>query len=378
MENHFYFRQTQLIIRPRVYRSNEGVRRKSSVKKQKYSVYLKMKKSVLITIHLFFWFVFCFNHQRIYGNNGIVFNTINDYLFLSFLTVNLVTFYIHYWIILPRFFNPRKIETVFVLMLVSFLFFGLFRYAIEEIVYPEFLNFRNYEKDTLIIYYLFDNLYFGSNCILTSSLIWILDYSLKTANEANNLKLEKTNAEISFLKSQINPHFIFNTLNNIYSLVYSKSNQSLLAIEQLSKLLRYINQTSSQMTIEILKEWEYIENYIELESIRLNEPLNIVIHKSVSQDILIQPMLLIPFIENAFKHGELCDKKIPFSIILEADTNNVKFAITNKINTYLKDDSTGIGIENIQKRLKITYPNKHKLNIKQTENIFSIELELEL
>lgn len=337
-----------------------------------------MKKSVLITIHLFFWLVFCFNYQYVYSNDGIVFNTISTYLFLSFLTVNLVTFYIHYWVVLPYFFDPKKIEIVFLLMLISFLFFGLLRYSIEEIIYPRLLNFSNYKKDTSITYYLFDNLYYGANSILTSSLIWILNYSLKTTNEANTLRLEKTNAEISFLKSQINPHFIFNTLNNIYSLVYSKSNQSLVAIESLSKLLRYINQTSSQMNIEILKEWEYIENYIELESIRLNEPLNIVIHNNVSQDIFIQPMLLIPFIENAFKHGELSDKEIPFSIFLEADSSNIKFSVSNKISKYLKDDSTGIGIENIKKRLQITYPNKYKLNIAQTENVFSIELELEL
>jgi two-component system LytT family sensor kinase len=337
-----------------------------------------MKKSVLITIHLFFWLVFCFNYQYFYSNEGIVFNTISTYLFLSFLTVNLVTFYIHYWVVLPYFFNPKKIEIIFILMLISFLFFGLLRYSIEEIIYPRLLNFSNYKKDTSITYYLFDNLYYGANSILTSSLIWILNYSLKTTNEANTLRLEKTNAEISFLKSQINPHFIFNTLNNIYSLVYSKSNQSLVAIESLSKLLRYINHTSSQMNIEILKEWEYIENYIELESIRLNEPLNIVIHKNVSQDIFIQPMLLIPFIENAFKHGELSDKEIPFSIFLEADSNNIKFSVSNKISKYLKDDSTGIGIENIKKRLQITYPNKYKLKIAPTENVFSIELELEL
>lgn len=338
-----------------------------------------MKKSFKIFIHLIFWVLFILNQFK-----GQILNdkkpfTIDHFMLLdiSFVVVSTFTFYTNYFFVLPKVIRANKTLLLFGGLIVNFLIFITLRYSIEEVLYPHIFGFHNYFKDTPLSYYFIDNLYYGSTTVFMSSLIWFLDYSfrLKTQNEL--LNKQKRQAEISLLKSQINPHFIFNTLNNIYSLVNQNSDKSLQAIEKLSELLRYSGREMDKDKTLLKNEIEYIKNLIDVESLRLSQPQNIIFENKVALGKLtIAPMILIPFVENAFKHGDLRNGMLKMEILNEG--NKLIFTQTNKINTSKKDFSSGIGIQNVKKRLELLYPNNHILHIRNDGENFSVILEINL
>lgn len=189
----------------------------------------------------------------------------------------------------------------------------------------------------------------------------------------------KTEAEINFLKSQVNPHFIFNTMNNIYYLVYQKSDLALPAIEKLSQLMRYVTYESQQQTVFLAAEIDYIESYIELECMRIQGEKHIQLKKNIQHDqVQIPPLLLLPFVENAFKHGVVTDPAHPFILTITQEKHRLVFETQNKINTYQKDKQQGIGIENIRKRLALHFPERHTLSITQTETSYLCNLTIQL
>lgn len=260
-----------------------------------------------------------------------------------------------------------------------FFFFSGVRFLIEEILCPIFFNVRNYAEGTTLFYYLYDNLFWGSNIIFTSSLIWFLNYALKTEKEKEKLSEENSKSRINLLKSQINPHFIFNSLNNIYSLVYQKSDKSLNAIEKLGDLLRFTSNEIENDYTPIKNEVRYIENLIQLESLRLKFPENIILTKEIdNENLQIPPMILIPFVENAFKHGDLNDFSEPLIIDIKTDNNQLNFSQKNKIIQKKKDSGNGIGIENVRKRLQFLYPNQYQLEIKNKNSVFEVNLTINL
>ena len=197
------------------------------------------------------------------------------------------------------------------------------------------------------------------------------------------IEKEKTMAELKALKSQINPHFLFNSLNSIYSLARKNSTQVPEKVIQLSDLMRHIIYDSDIDFILLPKEIEMIRNYIELQNLRTPEKEKIELEViGEIEGKKLAPLIFLPFVENSFKHGLKSGAENPFvKIKIEILQNDLIFEIENsKGKTTEINDSKykGIGIENVKKRLGLIYPNQHSLNISETENIFKVILQIKL
>ena len=208
-------------------------------------------------------------------------------------------------------------------------------------------------------------------------LLWFQQEKLR--KELENQKLK---AELSFLKMQVNPHFLFNALNNIYSLaVMEKSKKTGESIMKLSDLMRYVlyEKEDEENKVSLEKEIRHINSYIDLEKLRHLGDVNI--NFSIEGSIngkRVAPLLLFPLIENACKHGILTDAEKPVDIHLKTNDQHLDFTIENYINTYEKDKTGGIGIQNVQKRLELLYGKKYFLDVNQNGEKFIVHLHLPL
>ena len=208
-------------------------------------------------------------------------------------------------------------------------------------------------------------------------LLWYQQEKLR-----KDLETQKLQAELSFLKMQVNPHFLFNALNNIYSLaVMEKSPKTRDSIMKLSELMRYVlyEKEDVENKVSLDKEIRHINSYIDLEKLR--HPGDVFINFSIEGDPngkRVVPLLLFPLIENACKHGILTDPQKPVNIQLNVNDHHLNFTIENFISGYLKDDVGGIGIQNVQKRLELLYGRKYTLDVKTIEEKFLVNLQLPL
>lgn len=191
---------------------------------------------------------------------------------------------------------------------------------------------------------------------------------------------ERLRSELSFLRSQISPHFIFNILNSIVYLVRSNSQLAESATIKLSELLRYMLYDSDDMQISVEKEVYYLKNYIELQQIRFEE--DVAIRFEVQGEAprqTIEPMLLFPFVENAFKHGVGLIDHPEIAILLELQSAGLSFIVKNKMpanSAKSTGGDSGIGLKNVTRRLELLYPHKHKLNVTAKDNWFVAHLDL--
>ena len=197
------------------------------------------------------------------------------------------------------------------------------------------------------------------------------------------IEREKTLTELKALKSQINPHFLFNSLNSIYSLARKKSALVPEKVVQLSDLMRHIIYDSEVDFIPLEKEVEMIKNYIELQNLRTQEDENIEFKVlGEVKNKKVAPLLFLPFVENSFKHGLKGGAAITYvKIILEVSGSVLNFEIENSIGKSNKIDDTkykGIGVENVKKRLELIYPNQHSLKIAENQESFKVLLQLQL
>ena len=219
-------------------------------------------------------------------------------------------------------------------------------------------------------------IYFLSTAFKTSQL------ALKREKEASELKTSNLNSELKFLRSQINPHFLFNALNNIYSLSVMKSEKTPDNILKLSDMLRYIIYDCNADRVPLEKEINYIRNYVDLQKLKDDEIKNIDIDfEKADLKSMIAPMIFIPFIENSFKHSKIEDVGQGWiKIRIENTDGKLLFVIKNNLpkETYTKDRIGGIGIGNVRRRLQLLCPDKHKLMIEPSDGEFSVKLEVML
>jgi hypothetical protein len=190
---------------------------------------------------------------------------------------------------------------------------------------------------------------------------------------------DKVNAELSLLKAQINPHFLFNTLNNIYSLAVTKNEHTAESIMTLSNIMRYITDDAKESMVSLQSETDFITDYIELQRLRLGAKVKLDFN--VSGDLagkMIAPMILITFIENVFKYGTSNSAPSEILIELKVASNHIHFFCRNRILPFKQQlESTGIGIMNTQKRLDHLYPGKYQLDIKNEDGFHTVHLILE-
>ncbi|MEO0628708.1 MAG: histidine kinase, partial [Bacteroidota bacterium] len=235
--------------------------------------------------------------------------------------------------------------------------------------------------DTTWVEYFSDNLYYSIVFCSLGIVFYFVELSNYNERKKKDFAILQRETEIKFLRSQINPHFLFNTLNNVYSLVNRNSPSALPAIEKLSSLLRY-SLYEQKKSVPLSQEVAYLKQLVELESMRI-EGLAPVVWEVDSKlsDWQVPPLLLVPFIENAFKHGNLQDPSQPLTIRLSVEKNQrLNFQVTNKIKTgqNSKDGTGGIGLVNVQKRLNLLYADAHNLSISNHGELFNAHLELHI
>lgn len=235
--------------------------------------------------------------------------------------------------------------------------------------HPEMFNFRFNQS-----------LGYTGLVLLTASALALIRERYKQQQQFFEVSLEKIKLELEHLKSQVQPHFFFNTLNNLYALSIQKSDKAPVMIASLSSIMRYVLYESQRSTIGLDKELSFIENYVALEQLRHSD--------SRAIDLLVQgnagphsvpPLLFLPLIENCFKHAfKNADSNESVKIIFAIDEDEVTFQTSNKKSMVPKDPSYqgGIGLNNVKKRLELLYPDRHNLFIEETDDRFELVLTL--
>lgn len=212
-------------------------------------------------------------------------------------------------------------------------------------------------------------------------LVFLLSVGLKMYSRWQTAEEEKYKAELSFLKAQINPHFLFNTLNGIYVLAIKKSENTASAIMKLSSIMRYVISEGHHDYVELDKEIKYIQDYVDLQKMRLSQNILVDFLMDVpNKSYKISPLLLIPFIENAFKHGISTENNCTIKIHVTVKNGVLELVVENKKypNTLREEEQSGIGLENTKKRLLLLYPNKHKLVTDSNKERYCIHLKMQL
>lgn len=211
--------------------------------------------------------------------------------------------------------------------------------------------------------------------------VFFLSLLLKINERWKKAEEEKVNTELSYLKAQVNPHFLFNTLNSIYALALEKSDNTATAVVKLSGMMRYVLTEANKDLVSLEKELSYLDNYIELQRIRYGNSL--LLSYAISGSTTgkkIAPLILIPFVENAFKHGVNAEEDSSINIELHIKDNTLNLRVTNnKVNVQLDEaDKTGVGLHNVKNRLQLLYPGIHTLMIADNTTAFVTDLKIDL
>ncbi|PQB06843.1 hypothetical protein BST83_06515 [Polaribacter filamentus] len=192
-----------------------------------------------------------------------------------------------------------------------------------------------------------------------------------------NLKAEKSKTELSLLRTQINPHFFFNTLNNLYALTVKNSKQAPDVILKLSDMMRYTIYEGEKETVKIGDEIEYLKNYIELHKIRYRKTVEITFKHQIDTGLTVAPLLFIILLENAFKHGiETLTENAFIHMNLYEDTHYIHFDIENNFDPKEISESNGIGLQNLKRRLSLLYKDRHELHVDKTKNTYKTTLKI--
>lgn len=298
--------------------------------------------------------------------------------------INISIFYINYTLLIPQLVKERKKYALYVISIVLLISLMAVLKTLIAVFYSEtllvYVNHKTGAKiNTEISEYVFRAVFVSGFFTVISSLIKFAVDWFGNERVQRQLESEKKDMELQFLKSQLNPHFLFNSLNNIYSLAYQKSDKTADAILKLSEIMRYMIYESNDSWVSLSKEMEYVKSFIDLQKLRFKDDAAVVL--TVNGDIddqPIVPLILISFVENAFKHGVANDPNDPIKINLIANQKILHFSVTNKKNFYNKDEMGGVGLNNVERRLQLLYPDRYKLNIVNTPTHYTSELMLDI
>ncbi len=278
-------------------------------------------------------------------------------------------FYLSYFVLIPKLYFNKK---YFLFSTITFISFVLI-FFLPIIVIPSTI-FTTRSFDTFFVREV-------KIRVFQFLIVFVFALMIRINNRWKQSEKEKLDAELAYLKAQINPHFLFNTLNSIYSLAIVKSDNVASSIVKLSNMMRYVLGESSSQYVKLEKEIEYIQNFIELQQIRFGSFIQFECiitgdHKNKS----IAPLILIPFIENAYKHGVNAEDNSIIKIKIETSENQLfLFVKNNKVFVQRSEESeSGIGVENTKNRLQMIYPGKHKLVIENAEKEYTVSLTLDL
>lgn len=341
-----------------------------------------------IITHIIFWFLVL----MVLMSASNYYDYTDFYFFIALIDEGLILIaqilasYFLAYLIIPKFFYTKQYFLLFILFIIgSYLICALSRYLTVNITEPLVGKRSNSSETTgeiltnipkLVYVYFFR--------IFSVAFVFVFLKLLKAQNNIQKkslfLEKEKSETELKLLKTQLNPHFLFNTLNNIYSLSINNSPATSESIARLSEILDHILYRCNADNVPLTTEVNLLKNYIELEKLRYDERLKVILRTSISRDIEIAPLILLSLVENAFKHGAGEEIGAPIiDIDLQVTQSCFQFKVENSFTHNSSDNSNHkIGLRNLKRQLDIIYPKKHNLEVSQTGNIFGVKLTLVL
>ncbi|GIQ58004.1 hypothetical protein Flavo103_11400 [Flavobacterium collinsii] len=344
---------------------------------------MKLKIPLSYHIFLFLGLYIIFNLWEIGINNrdlDLVFNRISFMFNISFIVVIFIVYFLNFYTFCKWFLNKKKILFFVMSIPVSLLIFSAIRYFVQEVILYELTGIHNYAKETReLSYYIKDNFFFGLPAVILSSLAYLFFHFQETQKQNQELVLENKKAELQMLKSQVSPHFLFNTLNSFYSQLVLKEDEMASDILVLSDLLRYVITETEKDEVLLSKEIQFVQNYIHLQKKRFEDQLylDFVIEGTYSTEKIL-PSVLVHFIENVFKHGKLNkeDEKGVIAIVIKESF--LELSTFNYNGTGENYSSTGIGFDNLSKRLEHAYKGEFTLEKITEKNTFKTYLKIPL
>lgn len=339
-------------------------------------------KLVIISLHALAWFLYLTFYRLTYVQQG----RNSEYVFffiLSIVVTDAPVFYYFYFRAIPRLLIGKKVWKFLLISLLVTLNYPLVRYGFDHL----FLTFYPHDLTPISnIAVAGFNVVFGIRALAALFVIAMAGIGKFTFDWFENARirreLENQNltSELAFLKSQINPHFLFNTLNNIHTLAYKKADGAPEAIMKLSELMRYMLYESDMSFVPLDKEIQHLRSFIGLQELRFKAKDIVTLEVTGdTQGVVIAPLLLLPFIENAFKHGYQLNRTGAIKVKLNV-SDQINYEVENEISIkqkeQMKDQVGGIGLENIQRRLKLIYPDRHTFSVNESSNSFNVSLTL--
>jgi sensor histidine kinase YesM len=336
--------------------------------------------------HLLFWVAYIIFYTFQYGLFQMdLFNTFLYCLFTLPVVISAVYFNIYY--LMPRFLLTKRYKIFFLLLFVSAIAFTLLLrlnsyYLIAPVLFSGESLSRYYTVGFFRISYLISHFVSIYMVVMGAAFIKLLLQWYNSKQQNQLLAREKLETELKFLKSQIHPHFLFNTLNNLYALTLKKSDNAPETVLRLSELLDFMLYDCNASKISLDKELQLVKNYIDLEKLRYKNDVSIQFDTTgETSKKEIAPLLILPIVENCFKHGisEQTDKSW-IKISLAVQNNTIKLIAENTISTRPLEDNhrynEGIGIDNVRRRLQLLYPGNHELEMTVNNNVYSVKLNI--
>ena len=289
----------------------------------------------------------------------------------------IIIFYLNYFVTIPALYFTRRYYILAAYILASILLFSLLNMLVRPVPVEHHHHEEHHQHHEQHWMYTFFGPSFHLFMFIT---VWCISFSICIYTKWRTIYEEKLNTEIAFLKAQINPHFLFNTLNSIYSLSLSHSDEAPEAILKLSGMMRYAVSETTHQYVPLEKEIDYITDFIELQKLRLTAGVKMHYNfTGTCTGMQIAPLLLIPFIENAFKYGVNSEESSEINVNIKVAGSELEMQVDNrKVNIRNIDKSMGLGIANTRKRLQLIYPGKHALNITDDEKDFKVTLKISL
>jgi two-component system LytT family sensor kinase len=338
------------------------------------------KKWLAVSLHVLFWalfFAFPYLLRPVMDNNASPHPhaNYNGFYYLNFLDnfIRLLLFYANAYLFIPRLIYKKKYGQYLLVLLITL---GIML-VYDRFFFNLFIQGFTYKVWNFFVF----NLPFFFFIIIASAAFRMIRDRIEETRRIKERETENLKTELSFLRSQVSPHFMFNIMNNMVALARKKSDLLESSLIKLSSLLRYmLYETDEKVSLQ--KEVEYLQNYIDLQRQRFGNNLKIkACMEKPDGNYEIEPMLLIPFVENAFKHGTGLIENPEIDIELKVEKNILSFSVRNTFDdtsVELKDKSSGIGLANVKRRLALLYQDKHSLLITKQNNWFVTSLQIVL
>lgn len=333
------------------------------------------------SIHLIFWFVPTY---LIIKNNAFNIDNLlrNEYMHAPFIVntfLNIILVYANIFLFFPAYRRKKLSKLQYYVFVILIVFACIFLKIMINYQFSLYY-FNQTSMHTSFLRMLNSELLFTSFFAVQSILYCIVKDWIVTENIRRKLTEEKLTLELKYLKAQINPHFLYNTLNNLYSIALKNNDEETAnGITKLSRIMRYMLDELTENEIAIDKEIDYIKSYIALQKLRFSENDEISINFDIegnTSGVKIPPFIFIVFIENAFKYGINFRKKSFIHIRLTVDKNRILFNIKNSIHRQDNNQKHGIGLNNVRNRLNLLFPGTHTLDINDETHIFTVNLEI--